>query len=116
MNKMKIGLDIDGTITDYPKFFSILSKTEQFEVHIITGRGEEDRQSTIEELAAYNIRYDYIHFVDVDWKNKGEICKKYGIDMMFDDMDEYINNIPMSTTVFKVRNEGNWNDKSNRWY
>ncbi len=116
MNKLKIGLDIDGTITDYPAFFAIISKIDQFEIHIITGRGEDDRQSTIEELAQYGVRYDYLHFVDVNWHGKGQICKDYNIDFMFDDMDEYINNIPVSTAVFKVRNEGNWNTLSNKWY
>lgn len=113
--KVKVGLDMDGTITDHPEFFSALSKSDQFEIHIITGRGPENEDMTVKELQEYGIRYDQIHFVDAIWDQKGKVCEKLGINVMFDDMDEFIQHIPESTMVFKVRNPGNWNEILKQW-
>lgn len=113
--KIKVGLDLDGTITDFPDFFAALSQNPQFEVHVITGRGEEHKNVTIAELQKYGIRYDALHLVDAIWHKKGEICKELGIQIMFDDMDEFINHIDDSTMVFKVRNGGNWDSENKNW-
>lgn len=114
--KIKVGLDMDGTITDHPAFFSALSYSDKFEIHIITGRSlDEHKDQTIEELKQYDIKYHAIHFVDAVWEKKGEVCKKLGIQIMFDDMDEFIKHISESTMVFKVRNGGNWNEKTKQW-
>lgn len=114
-DKIKVGLDMDGTITDFPDFFAALASSEKFEIHIITGRGEEHRQQTIEELNKFGVRYDHMHFVDATWDKKGKICKDLGIQIMFDDMDEFIKHISPDTMVFKVRNGGNWNETYNCW-
>lgn len=113
--KIKVGLDLDGTITDFPDFFAALSHSDKFEVHVITGRAEEHRDETIAELRGYGIKYLQIHFVDAVWDKKGEICEKLGIQIMFDDMDEFINHINDSTMVFKVRNPGNWDSDNKNW-
>jgi uncharacterized HAD superfamily protein len=107
---MKIGLDIDGTITDKPEFFALLTQNPNFEVHIITGRDKDWNLATIADLAKWGIRYDQIHYAD-NWLDKGRICAEQGLEIMFDDMDEYIKHIPEPTTVFKIRNGGNWSPK-----
>lgn len=113
--KIKIGLDMDGTITDFPDFFAALSKSDQFEIHVITGRGPEHEAVTIQELEKFGVRFDKLHLVDATWKMKGEICKNLGIQIMFDDMDEFIKHISPDTMVFKVRNDGNWNETHSSW-
>jgi uncharacterized HAD superfamily protein len=113
--KIKIGLDMDGTITEFPDFFAALTRSDQFEVHIITGRGPEHEEITKLELEKFGIRFDKLHLVDATWAEKGKICKDLGIQIMFDDMDEFIKHISPDTMVFKVRNDGNWNGAHNDW-
>ena len=109
---MIIGIDLDGTITEGRKFFETLTyanRTYGGETHILTARGEEDRELTIEELKNLQIRYDHLHMVEPgDWAAKGRICEEFGIQILFEDMDEFIHHIPESTLVMKVRNAGNW--------
>ena len=112
--KIKIGLDIDGTITEHPEFFAALSQSEKFEVHVITGRGAEDIKDTTAELTALGIRWDKIHHAD-NWEDKGRVCKELGIEVMFDDQDEYISRISCDTLVLKPRNGGNWNSARMGW-
>lgn len=111
---MKIGLDIDGTISENVEFFATLSQSDRFEVHIITGRDPADKIETLEELTSLGINFHTIHYAD-GWEDKGRICKELGLEVIFDDQDEYITHIPCSTLVFKPRNGGNWNAAKMDW-
>lgn len=112
---MKIGLDIDGTICENAEFFSALSQSDKFEVHIITGRDPSDKIETLDELTNLGIKFHTIHYAD-NWEDKGRICKELGLSVMFDDQDEYIKHISLDTLVMKPRNGGNWNDAKMSWY
>lgn len=87
----KIGIDIDGTITECPFIFSALAKgllADDHEVHIITYRQEEERGKTIKELADYDIPYTVLHMAkaqDEMGAFKASVAEEVGIDVMFDD-------------------------------
>ena len=60
---MNIALDIDGTITKNPRFFSILSQAVRQDggkVYIVTSRGNtnDSRVQTEKELTSYGIEFD----------------------------------------------------------
>lgn len=113
--KTKVGLDIDGTILENAKFFSELSQSESFEIFIITGRDFTDHADTLKELKDLDIRYDSVHYAE-DWEDKGRLCGELGIQILFEDQDEYISHIPLETLVMKPRNGGNWNSGKKDWY
>ena len=61
-----IGIDIDGTITVDPGFFSMLSKKcreEGWLVHIVSSRSREGRQETLHELAEQGIIFDELYLL-----------------------------------------------------
>jgi len=113
MKKWKLALDIDGTITSNPDFFKDL--TEKFkdiaEIHIITFRSKKYQFETIRQLQEFGIIYDYLVFVE----NKKEYIVEKGITIYFDDMDEFINDLPESVTVFKIREQGNFDYEQQKW-
>ncbi len=112
---MKVGLDIDGTILENPEFFAALSQSETLEIAIITGRDIIDHDETVKELDELGIKYDDIHYAE-DWEDKGRLCKELGIQIMFDDQDEYIEHISPDILVMKPRNGGNWDFNKKSWY
>ena len=71
---LRLGLDVDGTITLDPKLFaevSVQCKQSGGEVHIVTSRAELSRQETVRELRDYGIQFDSIHFLgDMSLANK----------------------------------------------
>jgi hypothetical protein len=110
---MKYGLDIHGVSDTKKKFFSLFSQraiANGHEVHVITGNM---RTPQIEaELKEYGIHYTHFFgvadklladgkvafwkdkdnpfFDEKDWnKVKGEYCAEQGINLHFDDSDEY---------------------------
>lgn len=118
---MKIGLDIDGTITTHPDFFARLSK--EHEVVIITSRpeGPKSRADTEQELKELSIEFSFLCMCD--WGAEYEInvpeglegparlnyqkvlaCKHRGVAALFDDdpivkalMAEYLPSVPVFT-------------------
>ncbi len=62
---MNLGLDIDGTITDDPQFFSKICREvlRGGEVHIVSSRSPEALQETIKELADLGITYTTVHLI-----------------------------------------------------
>lgn len=107
---MRVAIDIDGTITEHPEFFAFLTASLKgnHEIFIITGRGPEMKEVTEEQLRSHNIYFDHMYMIGVNWKGKGAFCEEKQIDILFEDMDEFIAHIPSRTLVFKVRNGGNW--------
>lgn len=63
---IKIGLDIDGTITADTDYFAELAAStlaEGGEVHVVTSRDEQARNETTAELKGYGLRYTALHFI-----------------------------------------------------
>lgn len=60
------GIDIDGTITRFPDFFSTFTSAcvaQRIPVHIVTSRSNEGKPETVEELAQLGIRYNWLHIL-----------------------------------------------------
>lgn len=64
--RVRLGLDIDGTITADPAFFAGLCRRvlRGGEVHVVSSRSPEARVETAAELAALGIGYSVLHLVD----------------------------------------------------
>ena len=118
MEKIKIGIDIDNTITaskESQAFFTLITNAlkDKAKIYIITNRDTSlaSRESTIEELSQMNIYYDELTITD----KKEEHILTQGITVYFDDTDEYYQNLPESVTVFKIREFGNFNFSNGKW-
>ncbi len=91
-------LAIDGTISEAPEFFALLStslKSAGHQVHVVTYRDPNSAEETKQELADWNIQYDALHLPCSDstlgmgeWK--GEIAEQLNLDMMIDDSLEVL--------------------------
>ena len=109
MKKLNIGIDVDNTIMASKssiRFFRLLSKLmyDHAEIHIITNR-EPDSEATIaQELQELEIRYHYLKIT----KNKAEYIRENGIDIFYEDTDEYFLELGEDVTVFKIREPGNF--------
>ena len=115
--QFKILIDVDGTITQAPEFFAAL--TQQFaliaDIHIVTARFEqEDRalgNETKKQLREWGIKYHHLVFTS----DKALYCIENGINIVFEDVDEYFKGLPESVTVFKIRETHNYCWKTHRW-
>ncbi len=114
-NILKIGIDLDDTITYCPPFFSMMTNAMQdmVEIHIITNREQipESEAGIREELDELGIRYHRLAVTD----KKAEYILKEGITIYFDDTDEYFLSLPESVTVFKTREPWNFNFENHVW-
>jgi hypothetical protein len=114
---MNIGLDIDGTITDHPAFFALLSQAFRAAGHrvlIFTYRDPERAAHARAELAGWGVEFDDLVFAP-SLAAKGELCRRYDVAVFIDDQDECIADVPESTMVLKVRNGGNFDFVTRRW-
>ncbi len=110
----EVGLDIDGTIDECPKFFAKLSEAFGEKLHILTGRAAENVESTAGDLEKFGVRYNTINHAE-GWDGKAEACNKRKIEVLIEDQDEYIEHIPENVLVLKVRNGGNYDFKKKKW-
>jgi DNA segregation ATPase FtsK/SpoIIIE-like protein len=81
-NAVRLGLDIDGTITLDPKLFvSIAEHVKQSggEVHIVTSRSEQSRVATLDELQGYRMPFDAIYFLR-DIAHANDVCPYKSLD------------------------------------
>lgn len=63
---MRLALDIDGTITTDPPFFSLIAKKVMQsggDVHVVSSRSPEGRSETLEELKDYGIVFSALHLL-----------------------------------------------------
>jgi uncharacterized HAD superfamily protein len=114
---MKIALDIDGTISDHPEFFALLSRTFRAAGHVViilTYRDPERASHTRGQLAGWHIEFDELIFAP-SLESKGKLCEQHGVELFFDDQDECIADVPESVFVFKIRNGGNFDFDSRKW-
>ena len=111
---MKIGLDLDGTITRYPEFFSKLTYLWDDEVYIITfrpGHRERDEQ----ELDKLGITYTDIIYANKDDDSKAKAIAELGVEVFWDDMPEFLVHVDKSVACFLVRGEHNFDPKNKQF-
>lgn len=112
---LKIGIDLDDCITYCPDFFVLLTHAlyDESEIYIITNHEQthESEQATIKQLKELNIKYHYLKLTG----DKAEYILGNGIDIYFDDTDEYFLDLPESVTVFKIREPWNFDFVQHKW-
>src|SRR5215813_2708011 len=114
---MRIGLDLDGLLDERPDFFAFLSTALRAGGHfvtVLTYRDPDSRERTVGQLAAWGVEYDELHFAR-SLADKGRLCREVGLDVYFDDQDECLAAVGEDTTVFKVRNGGNFDFAAGKW-
>jgi len=117
-NKIKIGIDIDDTITatiESMVFFSLITNSlkDKAKIYIITNRdkSKESIYNIEEELSHLNIYFDEL----IVTAKKEKAILDNSISIYFDDTDEYFQNLPETVTVFKIRESGNFDFNKNKW-
>lgn len=114
---MRIGLDLDGLLDERPDLFAFLSTALRATGHfvaVLTYRDPDSRPCTEGQLAGWGISYDELHFAR-SLADKGRLCRELGIDVYFDDQDECLVGVDEKTTVFKIRNGGNFDFTAGKW-
>lgn len=111
-SNLKLGLDLDGVITETPEFFSAWTHSWPGEVVIITYRT--DRQKAVQDLADRKIRYDELVLVD-RFEAKAEVIANLGVVFYIDDQPEMLKTIPANVNVMLFRNEGNYDFADQQW-
>ena len=79
---LRLGLDVDGTITADPELFAEISthcRKHGGQVHIVTSRSEVGRKETVKELRGYGIQFDDIHFIG-EMSQANESCPHKELD------------------------------------
>lgn len=114
---MRIGLDLDGLLDEQPAFFAFLTAVLRAGGHfvtVLTYRDPEGRARTEAQLAGWGVVHDELHFAR-SLDDKGRLCRELGLDIYFDDQDKCIRDVGERTTVFKVRNGGNFDFDQRKW-
>ena len=113
---MKIAIDLDNTITadkNSIEFFSILTRLliAEHRIVILTNREPNTHQDIAVELDSYEIEYNEI----VITSDKADYIRDNNISIYFENEDEYFLEIGHDTTVFKIREDGNFSFAEKRW-
>jgi hypothetical protein len=111
---MKIAIDIDGCISEYPQFFRTLSHAlygASCTVVVLTSRDPAGRAETEADLARWGIRYDELVYS----MDKAAWILEQGVAVLFEDYDENFVSLPESVCVCKVREPENFNFETGRW-
>lgn len=114
---MRIGLDLDGLLDEQPAFFGFLTSALRSAGHfvaVLTYRDPTGRADTEADLRRLGIACDELHFAR-SLGDKGRLCRELAIDVYFDDQDECIIDVGEGTTVFKIRNGGNFDFDERKW-
>ena len=106
---MKIAIDLDNTITASKmsiEFFSVLTNLliAEHRIYIITNREPNTEQDIAEELDCLGIEYSQI----VITNRKAGFISQNNISVYFENEDEYFLELGEETTVFKIREDGNF--------
>ncbi|MHC4622908.1 MAG: HAD family hydrolase [Planctomycetota bacterium] len=110
----KIGVDLDGTISEYPEFFRLFTKAMAdagCKIYIITDRMPDTEPQVQRELENYGLTY---HAVKIT-SDKAGFIEDEGITVLFDDMDRYFRHLPEHVAVFKIRQKYNFNFERMIW-
>lgn len=113
---MKIAIDLDNTITannESIEFFSALTHLfiTSHKIVILTNREPNSEQEIAEELDCYNIDYSEIAIT----ADKAQYIRDNNIKILFEDTDEYFLELREEVTVFKIREDGNFDFAAKKW-
>ncbi len=114
LKTIKIAVDLDGTISEYPEFFSFFTMVMAeagCKIYVITDRIPGTQNQVAEELKSYNITY---HVLKVT-SDKASFILDEGISVLFDDMDRYFRTLRPEVAVFKIRQKYNFNFERMMW-
>jgi hypothetical protein len=114
---MRVGLDMDGLLDERPAFFALLTAALRAGGHfvaVLTYRDPDSKLRTERQLAGWGITFDELWFAG-SLQDKGRLCRELAIDVYFDDQDECIQDVGEETTVFKIRNGGNFDFQQRKW-
>ena len=117
--KINISMDIDGTLNSSDTsicFFQIMTHHlhPDPDVHttILTSREPGTENEIADELLKMNILYDKLIITD----NKQKYIIDNDISVVFENEDESMRNLGKEILVLKVREEGNYNFTTYKWY
>ena len=114
---IKIAIDLDNTINGSAlsiKFFGVLTNLlcPDHHITILTNREPGTEKEIAEELRKLGISYSDI----VITAEKADYILQNGIEVFFENEDEYYLSLPETVLVFKVREDGNFDfGKNGRW-
>lgn len=113
---IKIAIDLDGTITASKgsiEFFSVLSHLliAEHRIVILSDREPNSEQEIAEELDYLGIDYSEI----VITSKKAEFIRQHGITIFFENQDEFFLELGEEVTVFKIREDGNFDFSEKKW-
>lgn len=101
---MKIALDVDDVITEFPEFYSALTHSlmnSGHEIIILTDFDESFRNQRVKELESYDIKYTEL----VITANKEAYCEQNNIDYAIDDDSSYYPKAEKSNlNIVKIKN------------
>ena len=111
----KIAIDLDSITADKNsiEFFEVLTHLldPEFEIHILINREPNTEQDIANELDYLGIEYSEI----VITADKAEYIREQGITIFFENEDEYFLELGEETTVFKIREDGNFDFSEKKW-
>ncbi len=111
---MKIAVDLDGTISEFPEYFKLFTKAMSqagCKIYVITDKPPGTEALVAEQLQGYGITYDVIKITS--WKS--QYILKEGITVLFDDIDRYFLDLPPEVAVFKIRQKYNFDFAQKKW-
>ena len=116
MGHLKLALDLDHTIDvskQSNKFFMLLAKLfyDCAEIHILANREPGTEASIAEKLKELGVRYHYLKIT----ADKAQYIRENGIEVYFENADEYFLELGPEVCVFKVREEGNFDFVAKKW-
>jgi len=100
---MRVGIDLDETISALPEFFSILTRAllaSGSEVHVITFREPGTEDAVAEELVGHGIEFTHLHVPTKlvsppVWKS--QLATELALDLMIEDSPEVLAKMPRGT-------------------
>jgi len=111
---INIGLDIDGTITEHPEFYSHLSQSwTAGDVYIVTYRPP-DRETDAKELESFGIKFKEILYAKNE-DSKAELCEQHDIKVLFDDDPQFLVHCRQPMLALLARNKHNFDYKNKQY-
>ena len=115
---MRIAIDLDNTITaskESIEFFRVMTHLlypdPNIHIVILTNREPGSEQQVADELDCLGIEYSQI----VITSQKAEYIRENKISIYFENEDEYFLELEEEVTVFKIREDGNFDFAENKW-
>ena len=113
---MKVAIDLDNTINasrNSLEFFEIITHLliAEHRIYILTHREPNTEQRIADELDYLGIEYSEI----VITNKKAEYIKENNISIYFENEDEYFLELDEEVTVFKIREDSNFDFAEKKW-